>query len=82
MKTRKIGLILLVVAALITISGSSPSNARASTSGELSGGKYMLTIQTTAGTPPIGYRLQDATSTTVDPAPGCCCKAHLPCLSR
>jgi hypothetical protein len=83
MKTRKMLFFLLVMAVLLTISGSTHSNARASTttSNVLSGGQYVLTIQTAAGTQPAGYRLQAAT-TAVDPAPGCCCKSHLPCIRK
>ncbi len=84
MKTRKIWLLLLVVAVLVTISGSIHSDARASAPvpNALSGGQYLLTIQTPAVTPSSGYRLQDATAPTVDPAPGCCCKSHLPCMVK
>jgi len=83
MKTRTVLLVLIVVAVLVTTSGSSPSDARASTtvSGVLSGGQYVLTIQTTAVIQPTGYRLLDA-ATLVDPAPGCCCKGHLPCITK
>ena len=83
MKTRKVLLILIIVAVLVTIAGSSSSDARASTnaSSALSGGQYVLTIQTTAMTQPAGYRLLDA-ATAVDPAPGCCCKSHVPCVRK
>jgi hypothetical protein len=83
MKTRKVLLILIVVAVLMTTSGSTRSDARASTmvSSVLSGGQYVLTIQTPAVTQPTGYRLLDA-GTAVDPAPGCCCKTHLPCMQK
>ena len=83
MKTRKVLLILIIATVLITISGSVHSNARAlaTTPNTSSGGQYVLTIQTAAGTQPTGYRLQDK-STAVDPAPGCCCKSHLPCVVK
>lgn len=83
MKMRTVLLILIVVAVLVTTSGSSPSDARASTtvSSVQSGGQYVLTIQTTAVIQPTGYRLLDA-ATLVDPALGCCCKSHVPCVRK
>lgn len=83
MKTRTVLLILIVVIVLITASGSMASNARASTtvSSALSGGRYVLTIQFPAVTRPTGYRLSDG-ATAVDPAPGCCCKTNLPCVTK
>jgi hypothetical protein len=83
MKMRTVLSVLIVVMMLMTITGSTASQARASTtaSSALSGGQYVLTIQTSAVTHPTGYRLSNAT-TTVDPAPGCCCKTNLPCVLR
>jgi hypothetical protein len=83
MKMRTVLLILIVVAVLVTTSGSSPSEVRASTtvSSALSGGQYVLTIQMTAVTQPTGYRLLDA-AMAVDPAPGCCCRSHVPCVRK
>ena len=83
MKTRTVLLVLIVAAVLVTTAGSTASNARASTtvSNVVSGGQYVLTIQTTAATRPTGYRLSDA-APAADPAPGCCCKTNLPCLVK
>jgi hypothetical protein len=81
MKMRTVLLVLLVVAVLTT-SGSIAADARASTavSNVLSGGRYMLTFQSTGVSPAGGYRL--SAGTVVDPAPGCCCKANLPCVQK
>jgi hypothetical protein len=83
MKMRTVLLILIGVAVLMTASGSAALGARASTtvSSALSGGRYVLTIQSTGVSPAGGYRLRDAT-TVVDPAAGCCCKANLPCVIK
>jgi hypothetical protein len=83
MKIRTVLLVLIVAAVLVTTAGSTASNARASTtvSSVLSGGRYVLTIQSTTVTQPTGYRLSDA-PTVVDPASGCCCKTNLPCVHR
>jgi hypothetical protein len=88
MKTRTVLLVLIVAAVLVTTAGSTASQARASTtvSNVVSGGQYVLTIQTTAAvraaTRPTGYRLSDAAPAVVDPAAGCCCKTNLPCVRK
>jgi hypothetical protein len=83
MKMRTVLFILIVVAVLMTASGSAASGARASTpvSSALSGGQYVLTIQATGVAPAGGYRLRDA-ATVVDPVAGCCCKTNLPCVRK
>ncbi len=82
MKTRTVLLVLIVAAALMMASAASRSDARATTASTvLSGGQYVLTIQSPAVTQPTGYRLMDA-ATAADPGTGCCCKGYLPCLPK
>lgn len=82
MKTRTVLLVLIVFMLLMT-SSSSPSNVRASStaSSASSGGRYRLTIQTTAGPQSTGYRFLPA-GTTILPGQGCCCKNYLTCVRK
>jgi len=50
-------------------------------SSELSGGQYVLTIQSTVETQPTGYRILDYAPAD-DPAAGCCCKGYMPCIIK
>ncbi len=82
MKTRRIFLILVVMASIL-ICNPSLSDARAvpPTSNAMSGGHYLLTGHTAADPQPAGYRLLDA-GTKADEASGCCCKNFVPCMIR
>ncbi len=42
----------------------------------------LLSLALTVGIVAAQAPWQDATSTTVDPAPGCCCKTRLPCIVK
>ena len=82
MKTPTVLLILLVAAVLLTASSVSRSDARTIAAPVvLSGGRYVLTLQSPAVTQPTGYRLVDAV-TEDDEGSGCCCEAYLPCVLR
>jgi hypothetical protein len=80
MKTRTVLLITLVAAVLLTASSVSRSDARTTTAPVvLSGGQYVLTLQSPVVTQPTGYRLVDAV-TEDDEGSGCCCEDYLPCV--
>jgi hypothetical protein len=83
MKTRRVWLVLILMALLITTSGSPHSEARASTAGTsvLSGGRYILMINSPAGQQPTGYQWMRA-GTEALPGVGCCCKSYLPCTRK
>ena len=83
MKKRTLLLILVLVALMITTSGSPYAEARASTAGMsvLSGGRYILTINSPAGQQPSGYQWM-RTGTVALPGEGCCCKSYLPCTRK
>ena len=82
------GLILILIISLLLVgsvaSAQTMNDVRAAPKfvpGELSGGEYVLTIQSTALTQPTGYRLLDS-APAADPASGCCCKGYLPCVMK
>ena len=80
MKTPTVLLILLVAAVLLTASSVSRSDARTTTAPVvLSGGQYVLTLQSPAVTQPTGYRLADAVAADEEGS-GCCCEDYLPCV--
>jgi hypothetical protein len=83
MKTGKIFLALAVVAGILLLCGLTLSDARAvaPTPNAMSGGSYLLTIETTTDPQPGGYRLLDA-GTEADETSGCCCTNYLPCINR
>ena len=82
MKTRILLLVLLVVAVLLTALRVSRSDARTADGPVvLSGGEYVLSLQSPPVTQPAGYRLVDAV-TEDDEGSGCCCEAYLPCVLR
>jgi hypothetical protein len=83
MKKRTLLLVLVLVALLITTSGSPYVEARASTAGTsvLSGGRYILTINSPAGQQPTGYQWMRA-GTEASPGEGCCCKSYMPCTRK
>jgi hypothetical protein len=83
MKKQTLILTLIVLAVLLTVSGSSFSDVHKSisVSNVLSGGQYMLTIHSTTAPQPTGYRWLD-TATADDPALGCCCKTYAPCAQK
>jgi hypothetical protein len=83
MKTRTVVLVLILMALLITTSGSPRAEARASTTERnvLSGGRYILSIDTPTGQQETGYQwIRERTEAT--PAVGCCCKSYLPCTRK
>jgi hypothetical protein len=82
MKTRRVLLILFLAAVLLAAFAMSRSEARTTTASiVLSGGQYVLTIQSPPATQTAGYRTVDA-DTADDEGSGCCCKGYLPCVLR
>ncbi len=83
MRIHKIILFLALAVALLLLSAASYSEARASipAPGVMSGGDYVLTLQTNPQTQPGSYILLDAETQDVAGS-GCCCRAYLPCIKR
>jgi len=83
MKSRKVLLALIVAVLLMTISGSSFSEVRSSwtTSREMVGGPYRMTIQSLGVTKSSGYQLLDE-SKVINPESGCCCSLCLPIITK
>lgn len=82
MKTRTALLVLLVAAAFLAASAASRSDARTIPAPVvLSGGPYVLTLQSPAATQPTGYHLVDVPAEDEEGS-GCCCEDYLPCVLR
>ncbi len=90
MKTQTKILLILIAVLLLGATASASSGTSASTSpaapaGTMTGGRYVLVDQThpVSGALAGGrYQLAAPSQTAVDPAPGCCCKASLPCVKK
>ena len=72
---------LMIIAIVVVLCTSSAALAQPDRATVLAGGNYVLTTQSDVLTQSPGYRLSNA-ATAVDPAPGCCCKTNLPCVTR
>ncbi|MBK7180964.1 MAG: hypothetical protein WBO48_24435 [Candidatus Promineifilaceae bacterium] len=83
MKSRKVLLYLMVIAALLTIFSSSYVDARSYSTGSnmLSSGAYVLTLQPARAENSAGYQLLDTPAAT-DSDAGCCCKNCLPIVQK
>ena len=81
-------MILIIITSLLLVGSvafaqmtNNDRNILGKESSGLSGGQYILTIQSTAETQPTGYRLLDS-ALAADLSTGCCCKRYLPCIKR
>lgn len=82
MKTRRVVLILAILAMLAVLTSSTwEARASANVSSVISGDRYTLTLESQAIPPGGGYQLLDA-STLAVPAPGCCCRSCLPAIRK
>jgi hypothetical protein len=83
MKTRRIWLVLVLVALLITTSGSPSAEARTTSVGTSvsSGGQYTLMMDSSAGLQPTGYQFIPAGTAALPPTCACC-NSYLPCTRR
>ncbi|MBP6472451.1 MAG: hypothetical protein KBE23_08375 [Chloroflexi bacterium] len=83
MKSRKVFLYLIVIAALLTIFSSTFADAHSYTTGSniLIGGPYILTVQPAQAANTAGYQLLNAPA-AIDSDAGCCCKNCLPIIQK
>ncbi len=80
-----IGVFLLLCSVALAQSGPTAVQSQAADEARpllvMTGGNYILTIQPAVAIQSPGYRLSSV-ATSVDPAPGCCCKTNLPCVIK